>query len=136
MPLNGELAPSLARLIGVRLRETRTQRQVTQVRLAEELGVSRTTLSNIECGRQRLFVDQVYQAALHLAVPVAQLLPDAQEVVQPRRVRTAAEGALPPVEQARLSRAVDDALERASGVQVRAVRAGVTKRATKSNRDK
>lgn len=94
------------------------QHQVTQVRLAEALGVSRTTLSNIECGRQRLFVDQIYQAALHLSVPVAQLLPDVHEVVASRSVHTAAEGALPPIEQARLSRAVEDVLERASAVHM------------------
>lgn len=42
---------------------------------AKEMGVSRTTVSNIECGRQRIFLDQVYRAAAILKVPVSDLLP-------------------------------------------------------------
>jgi transcriptional regulator with XRE-family HTH domain len=42
---------------------------------AAAMGVSRTTVSNIECGRQRVFLDQVYRAASILGLPVADLLP-------------------------------------------------------------
>jgi transcriptional regulator with XRE-family HTH domain len=56
---------------------------------AKEMGVSRTTVSNIECGRQRIFLDQVYRAAAILKVPLADLLPLAPPLADGLVVHTA-----------------------------------------------
>ncbi len=50
-----------------------------QHQLAEALDVSRTTISNIERGRHRIFLDQAYLAAKALGVPLADLLPTLDE---------------------------------------------------------
>jgi transcriptional regulator with XRE-family HTH domain len=47
-----------------------------QQSFADALGVSRTTVSNIERGMQRVFLDQVYRAAEILGRPPADLLPE------------------------------------------------------------
>lgn len=46
-----------------------------QTVLAEALGVTRSSISNIENGRHRVFLDQVYAAARTLDVDLATLLP-------------------------------------------------------------
>jgi transcriptional regulator with XRE-family HTH domain len=65
----------MAMAFGPLLQDVRKRRGWKQVAFAEAMGVSRTTVSNIECGRQRIFLDQVYRAAAILAVPVSDLLP-------------------------------------------------------------
>ena len=39
------------------------------------MGLSRTAITNIECGRQRLLVDQLVEIARTIGVPPADLLP-------------------------------------------------------------
>lgn len=53
------------------------QRQKT---LAARLGLSRTSISNIERGTQRIFIDQLYEAADALKVDVSKFLPTLEEV--------------------------------------------------------
>lgn len=50
--------------------------RISQAELADALGVSRTSVSNIENGRHRVFLDQIYAAAHALRVPVTTLLPE------------------------------------------------------------
>jgi transcriptional regulator with XRE-family HTH domain len=47
-----------------------------QQSFADALGLSRTTVSNIERGTQRVFLDQVYRAAEILGKPPTHLLPE------------------------------------------------------------
>lgn len=63
--------------IGFRIHKARVQRRMTQRELAECLGHTRTSVVNIESGRQRIPVDLLVMIAEWLDVPVATLLPDA-----------------------------------------------------------
>jgi len=75
---------------GQRLRAERLRHHVGQKVLAGGLRVSRTTVSNLERGVQRPYLDQVYTAAQILGIPVTDLLPaDADLSASP--VITAAE---------------------------------------------
>lgn len=90
----------LQRLFGERLRRARratfASRRCTQERLAEALRVSRTTISNMERGRHRLFLDQVYLAAHELGLAVTDLLPVADEIFSADSLHTAPDATLPP----------------------------------------
>ena len=56
--------------------QRRTSNAPKQEVLADALDVTRTTISNIENGKHRVFLDQVYLAAEALGVPVTSLLPE------------------------------------------------------------
>jgi transcriptional regulator with XRE-family HTH domain len=60
--------------LGRRIRVARGNR-FTQATLGERIGLSRTAVTNIECGRQRLHADQLVDIAQVLGVPAAELLP-------------------------------------------------------------
>lgn len=60
---------------GRRLRAERLRRDIGQKALASGLRVSRTTVSNLERGVQRPYLDQVYTAAQILGISAADLLP-------------------------------------------------------------
>ncbi len=49
--------------------------KMTQAELGERIGLSRTAVTNIECGRQRLLVDQLVEIADALGVSAEELLP-------------------------------------------------------------
>lgn len=55
---------------------------VPQEELATALAVTRASISNIEHGRHRVFLDQVYAAAQKLRIPVSQLLPEESHVAE------------------------------------------------------
>lgn len=69
--------------LGQQIRRARNQRGCTQADLAVELGISRTSLTNIECGRQRMLVDQLVRTAEKLGVPLADLVPAPQTKTSP-----------------------------------------------------
>lgn len=70
--------------LGQLIRKARSGK-MTQAELGERIGLSRTAITNIECGRQRLLVDQLAEIAVALDVPASQLLPRAQGARQPER---------------------------------------------------
>jgi len=63
--------------LGRLIRKARTGK-MTQADLGERIGLSRTAITNIECGRQRLLVDQLADIAGALDVPLAELVPNAR----------------------------------------------------------
>lgn len=63
------------RRLGEQVRDQRKRRQLTQVGLAELWRLDRTTVVNIEKGRQRLSVYQLVALADHLGCMVTDLLP-------------------------------------------------------------
>lgn len=65
---------------GKYLRDARGDRPQSLV--AEALGVTRSSISNIEKGRHRVFLDQVYSAAIALEVDIADLLPPLASVAE------------------------------------------------------
>src|SRR5580704_2562598 len=60
--------------LGRRIRAAR-EGKLTQAALGERIGLSRTAVTNIECGRQRLLVDQLVGIAEALGVAAVELLP-------------------------------------------------------------
>ncbi len=89
-----EMARQVALDVGRRLKAARRECRVAQDAFAKAMGVSRTTASNIECGHQRLFLDQLYRAAEVLGVPVEVLLPAQQSSEQRPVVHAAADDPL------------------------------------------
>lgn len=61
--------------IGQRIRRVRERRRLSQGQLAKRLGLSRTSVVNLEQGRQRVPLDRIYDAARYMGVPVTRLLP-------------------------------------------------------------
>ncbi len=62
--------------LGRRLREARKNQDLTQAALAERVGVSRTSITNVEQGNQHVPIHVLYQMARALGVPASSLLPD------------------------------------------------------------
>ena len=75
-PLNADL--------GRRIRSRRDELSLTQAWLGRHVGLSRTAITNIECGRQRLLVDQLYSIATALATTPEALLPSIHVVSEAR----------------------------------------------------
>lgn len=65
----------LYRIIGRVVRAKRRQRDWSQEQLAQKLMISRGTLANIEAGRQRILVHQLYTIAAALDLKPSELLP-------------------------------------------------------------
>jgi transcriptional regulator with XRE-family HTH domain len=76
-----DLSRRVQALFGKRLKAARRAANppVEQSVLADALGITRTSVSNIENGRHRVALDQVYAAARVLQVPIDNLLPSIEE---------------------------------------------------------
>ncbi|SRR6266498_3987843 len=75
---SGNHHPELYKQIGYRIRQARKAAGLTQEKLAEQVSLTRTSVTNIEKGRQRLLVHTLAEIARELDVPLAKLLPDKQ----------------------------------------------------------
>ncbi len=82
----------LYRGIGSRLREQRTKSGVTQGQLAKEVGVLRTSITNIEAGRQKVPLHLLYKICTALEVEVVEILPTNAEIAQPSTVPVELDG--------------------------------------------
>lgn len=72
---------SLYRLIGTRLKECRGKSNLTQEQLASRVGFERTSITNIEKGRQRLSLHALYEICFVLQIEVGSILPPWNEVM-------------------------------------------------------
>ena len=72
--------PLLYKRLGTAIKERRKQLGLTQEQLSDQLEISRASLANVETGRQRLLVHQLYRLARGLGVKVVALLPESNEV--------------------------------------------------------
>jgi len=81
--------------LGRRIRAAR-EGKLTQAALGVRVRLSRTAITNIECGRQRLLVDQLVEIAAALGVLPSELLP-ASETTPPKREQPIA--SMPTVQQ-------------------------------------
>jgi transcriptional regulator with XRE-family HTH domain len=61
---------------GLRVRDSRRRKKVTQDTLAREISLSRTSVTNIERGQQAVLLHQVYDIARALGTTVDELLPE------------------------------------------------------------
>lgn len=71
--------PILYKQLGTIIKNRRRALGLTQELLANRLGISRASLANVETGRQRVLVHQLYRFAEQFGVSVATLLPDEAE---------------------------------------------------------
>lgn len=69
----------LYREIGRRIQCERKELGFNQIELAQEIGLTRTSIANIEAGRQRLPIHVLYAIAEALGAPVTCLLPERME---------------------------------------------------------
>ena len=70
---------ALYKRIGSTIKVKRRVLGLTQQQLANQLGISRASLANVETGRQRILVHQLYELAGQLSVNVSDLLPESSE---------------------------------------------------------
>lgn len=67
-------------IIGERLKQRRLEAKVTQEQLAKAAGVLRTSVTNIEAGRQKPPLHLLYRMCVALDVEVSSVLPSNEEV--------------------------------------------------------
>lgn len=72
----------LYREIGQRLRAHRRRLGRKQGAVAEGLGILRSSLANIEAGRQRITVHTLYRICAELNLPIADVLPSVSDFVK------------------------------------------------------
>lgn len=72
----------LYRIIGERLKQLRLEAHVTQAQLAEVVGVLRTSVTNIEAGRQKPPLHLLYRMCVAFDVEVSSILPLNKEVAE------------------------------------------------------
>jgi transcriptional regulator with XRE-family HTH domain len=73
---------ALYRVFGRRLRDLREKRHVPQQELATLSGLNRSSIANIESGKQRVLLHQVLQFAEALRVTVGELVPSTLDLPQ------------------------------------------------------
>ena len=66
---------AINKAFGVRLKEERARSSITQDELAKRAGIGRTTVANIERGRQSVSIPVLYRLASALGVSPEVLLP-------------------------------------------------------------
>lgn len=69
---------------GQMLAEARRKRRVSQEMLADELGLSRTSITNIEKGRQPVQLHTLYIIARLLSIDIKELLPSPELLELPQ----------------------------------------------------
>lgn len=60
--------------VGARLKARREKIRMRQAELAESIGLSRTSVTNIELGRQRLFLDQFAKICRSLEIAPSEII--------------------------------------------------------------
>lgn len=68
--------------IGERIRQQRVRVNLTQEQLAEAIGVLRTSITNLEAGRQRVPLHVLYELCVVLDVDLTEILPKQEEIIQ------------------------------------------------------
>ena len=76
MTSQGRSGSELYKFVGKRIRAVREKRKVSQERLAKQIGLTRTSVTNIEGGRQKLLLHTLVEIAKQLHVPTVDLLPN------------------------------------------------------------
>jgi transcriptional regulator with XRE-family HTH domain len=79
---------------GRRLKAAREERGEMQKQLAGRMGLSRTSVSNLERGKQRIYLDQLFQASHLLDLALDRLLPPLEKVFPRHSLRTATDDPL------------------------------------------
>jgi transcriptional regulator with XRE-family HTH domain len=101
----------LYKLIGERLRACRVKLDLSQAELAERVGMLRTSISNIEAGRQKLPLHVLYLICHLLETDVESVIPSMEEVLIPDLVSIKIDGEVkqvPPRTAAVLKRLLEE----------------------------
>jgi transcriptional regulator with XRE-family HTH domain len=69
--------------VGGLVRKARDKAGLTQDALASRIGLTRTSVTNIEKGRQKVLLHTLCDLASALGIPPAALLPESQESTEP-----------------------------------------------------
>ncbi len=72
----------LNKVIGSRLKQRRMSQEITQIELAKRVGLSRTSIANIEAGQQCPPLPVLYEICQELGTDPSILLPKFTDVVQ------------------------------------------------------
>lgn len=75
-PQNYYLPLDVSSRFGMRLRQLRRDRQMTQLRLAVEFGIDRTFISDVERGRKSISLPMLEVLALGFQLSLSELLRD------------------------------------------------------------
>ena len=75
-PQNYFLPLDVSSRFGVRLRQLRRDRQMTQLRMAVEFGIDRTFISDVERGRKSISLPMLEVLALGFQLSLSELLRD------------------------------------------------------------
>lgn len=67
-------------MTGSRIREARKRRSWNQADLADEIGLTRSSIANVEAGRQKLLLHGLLRIAVALDVPAESLLPSTHDL--------------------------------------------------------
>lgn len=106
MASKDEFADQLYAFIGRVVRSQRKQLEMTQDDLAERLGVSRTSVTNLEQGIQRIPLHRLYRLASILGMEMSEFLPRLEEFRI--RIEDYPEGDLYPVTARAIARSLED----------------------------
>lgn len=90
MTSNEEALKALYTEIGTRIREARKRRGWSQLELAQAVNLTRSSVANLEAGRQRPPVHVALLIAHALTVPVDELLPSGSDLDKFVRVQNPA----------------------------------------------
>ena|SRR3989344_4594868 len=66
--------------IGSNIRKARRKLEISQLELSRRMKLSRASIANIESGRQRLAIHQVYRLSKSLGIQIPDILPPSSEV--------------------------------------------------------
>jgi transcriptional regulator with XRE-family HTH domain len=96
-------ADDIYRQFGALVRNHRNGKgtRFTQEYVAKQAGLSRTSITNIEKGRQRILLHQLYDLAAALEVPPTALLPDVPTLVTESNLDHAIAAAKPRIKDTR-----------------------------------
>jgi len=69
----------LYEIVGRRVRQARKASRLTQEELASRVSMTRTSVTNIEKGRQKLLLHTLFDLAAAMKIPAVQLIPESNE---------------------------------------------------------
>jgi transcriptional regulator with XRE-family HTH domain len=64
--------------VGSLIQKNRTEKKLTQEKLAEKVSLTRTSITNIEKGRQKLLLHTLFDIAYYLGISIEDLIPKAK----------------------------------------------------------
>lgn len=76
----------LHKFVGARIRDHRLAAGIKQDELGKRVGLSRTSITNIELGRQRILLDHLYALAGAFGIEPGQMIPARNELAEGKTV--------------------------------------------------